>query len=56
MVLGHLVGDDTRELDAVRQRVGMVFQSFNLFPHMTVLENCVLPQIRSKGLGPRTGD
>lgn len=29
-------------LDAIRQEVGMVFQNFNLFPHMTVLENCTL--------------
>jgi len=33
----------------VRKRVGMVFQSFNLFPHLTVLENCILPQMRSLG-------
>ncbi|MCR9254677.1 MAG: amino acid ABC transporter ATP-binding protein [Alphaproteobacteria bacterium] len=46
-VLGHDVGDDLAELSAVRRRVGMVFQSFNLFPHLKVLENCVLPQIRS---------
>ncbi|MFE6735305.1 amino acid ABC transporter ATP-binding protein [Microbacterium sp. NPDC057650] len=31
-----------KELDAVRQRVGMVFQHFNLFPHMTALENVML--------------
>jgi general L-amino acid transport system ATP-binding protein len=48
-VLGHVVGDDTKELDRVRKRVGMVFQSFNLFPHLTILENCVLPQVRSMG-------
>ena len=48
-VLGHTVGDDTKELDRVRKRVGMVFQSFNLFPHLTILENCVLPQVRSQG-------
>jgi len=36
-------------LDRVRKRVGMVFQSFNLFPHLTILENCVLPQVRSQG-------
>ena len=48
-VLGHTVGDDTKELDQVRKRVGMVFQSFNLFPHLTILENCVLPQVRSLG-------
>jgi len=48
-VLGHSVGDDTKKLDRVRKRVGMVFQSFNLFPHLTILENCILPQIRSLG-------
>ena len=35
---------------AIRRRVGMVFQSFNLFPHLTVLENCVLPLRRVRGL------
>jgi ABC-type polar amino acid transport system ATPase subunit len=35
---------------AIRLRVGMVFQQFNLFPHMTVLENCVLPLRRVRGL------
>ena len=48
-VLGLPVGDDTKVLDQVRKRVGMVFQSFNLFPHLTILENCVLPQIRALG-------
>ncbi|MGC3940559.1 amino acid ABC transporter ATP-binding protein [Roseobacter sp. EG26] len=48
-VLGHAVGDDERELEAVRKRVGMVFQNFNLFPHLTIVENCVLPQIRGIG-------
>ncbi|WP_265516890.1 amino acid ABC transporter ATP-binding protein [Nitratireductor luteus] len=48
-VLGLQVGDNTQILDRVRKRVGMVFQNFNLFPHMTVLENCVLPQIRALG-------
>lgn len=32
--------------EALRIEVGMVFQSFNLFPHLTVLDNCILPQLR----------
>ncbi|MBP0616868.1 amino acid ABC transporter ATP-binding protein [Jiella mangrovi] len=37
----ELTGGD-RNVDAIRREVGMVFQSFNLFPHMTVLENCMI--------------
>ena len=40
-----------RNTDAVRREVGMVFQQFNLFPHLTVLQNCTLAPIRSRGLG-----
>lgn len=39
------VGDD-KALQDIRKGVGMVFQQFNLFPHMTVLENIALPPIR----------
>ena len=36
-VAGLLLGDDVKAIDAVRRQVGMVFQQFNLFPHLTVL-------------------
>jgi general L-amino acid transport system ATP-binding protein len=41
-VAGSLLGDDIKAIDAVRRQVGMVFQQFNLFPHLTVLENLTL--------------
>ena len=39
------LSDDVKALDAIRREVGMVFQSFNLFPHLTVLDNCTLAPI-----------
>src|SRR3954453_5618395 len=47
---GIVLGDDARTIDAVRREVGMVFQQFNLFPHLTVLQNCTLAPMRSRGL------
>lgn len=41
-VLGTELNDDVTNIDEIRREVGMVFQQFNLFPHMTVLENCTL--------------
>ncbi|WP_287372922.1 ATP-binding cassette domain-containing protein, partial [Oceanithermus sp.] len=49
VVDGIELNRDVRNIDAVRKEVGMVFQSFNLFPHMTVLENITLaPRIVRK--------
>ncbi|NBQ88429.1 MAG: amino acid ABC transporter ATP-binding protein, partial [Betaproteobacteria bacterium] len=39
---GITVGDDVKAMDQIRKQVGMVFQQFNLFPHLTVLENLTL--------------
>ncbi|MDE2007146.1 MAG: amino acid ABC transporter ATP-binding protein, partial [Rhodospirillales bacterium] len=50
VVDGIALSDRPADLQRVRQEVGMVFQSFNLFPHLTILENCVLAPMRVRGL------
>jgi len=49
---GSLLGASDRQKAATRQRIGMVFQSFNLFPHLTALENCTLGPVQAKGEAP----
>lgn len=42
--------EQMKDIDKLRQKVGMVFQQFNLFPHMTVLENITLAPLKLKGM------
>ena len=42
IINGHELTDNVKDIDAVRREVGMVFQSFNLFPHLTIIENLML--------------
>jgi polar amino acid transport system ATP-binding protein len=48
---GTEITDPDVDIDAVRRRIGMVFQQFNLFPHLTVTDNLTLPQRRVLGRG-----
>ncbi len=50
-VEGVEITDPDVDVDAVRSRIGMVFQQFNLFPHLTVLRNLTIAQQRVKGTG-----
>ncbi len=45
-----VMSDDARKIGQIRREVGMVFQQFNLFPHLTVLENLVLGPVRVRKL------
>ncbi|HSJ74192.1 MAG TPA: ATP-binding cassette domain-containing protein [Miltoncostaeaceae bacterium] len=46
---GEVITDPSRRPVAVRRRLGLVFQAYNLFPHMTVLDNVVLAPVRAHG-------
>ena len=49
LVDGIHLTDDPKTINAVRREIGMVFQQFNLFPHLTVLQNCTLAPMRARG-------
>jgi general L-amino acid transport system ATP-binding protein len=56
VVDGAVLTRDVRRVDAIRREVGMVFQHFNLFPHLTVLQNCTLAPIQVKGMPKREAE
>ncbi len=56
VVDGIELNDDTKNITAIRREVGMVFQQFNLFPHLTVLQNLTLAPIRARKLSRQEAD
>jgi general L-amino acid transport system ATP-binding protein len=56
VVNGIELTENKRSIDRVRQDVGMVFQNFNLYPHLTVLENCTLAPRWVKGVSRKDAE
>ena len=52
-VLGHALTDDRACLESIKSKVSMVFQQFNLFPHLTVIENLTLGPIKALGVSKK---
>jgi polar amino acid transport system ATP-binding protein len=53
---GDVITDPAVSPVAVRRKLGVVFQAYNLFPHMSVLQNVVLGQMRAQGVGRREAE
>ena len=50
VVDGNEISENTKDIERIRAEVGMVFQQFNLFPHLSILDNCTLAPIWVKKL------
>jgi general L-amino acid transport system ATP-binding protein len=55
-VMGHELTENTKDVSAIRKEVGMVFQSFNLFPHLTILQNLTLAPIWLRKMSQKEAD
>ena len=53
---GQLISDGAANPNEIRQSIGIVFQSYNLFPHMTVLKNLTLGPIKANGMDPTAAE
>jgi len=49
LLQGEVISNQSKNMHLVRQKIGMVFQSYDLFPHMTILENITLGPIKAQG-------
>ena len=56
IVDGTEISEDTKNIEQVRAEVGMVFQQFNLFPHLSILDNCTLALIWVKKMSKKEAE
>ena len=56
VVDGTEISEDTKNIEQVRAEVGMVFQQFNLFPHLSILDNCTLAPIWVKKMAKKDAE
>jgi general L-amino acid transport system ATP-binding protein len=56
IVDGKEISEDTKNIEQVRAEVGMVFQQFNLFPHLSILDNCTLAPIWVKKMSKKDAE